>query len=179
MKPAAWTDERVEQLKKLWETGLSASQIAAELGGYITRNAVIGKIGRLGLSGRVPGTKPGTVRTPRIPRDRMVKVRRAPSRVSVALAQAVAIEADADLQRGAEVIPFTQRCTLLDLTETNCHWPVGEPFAADFHFCGGKSLDGVPYCGPHMRMAYQPSSARSRQNPKPMHLRRGGSDAWR
>ena len=46
-----WTDERVELLKKLWSDGLSASQIAAELGG-ITRNAVIGKVHRLGLSGR-------------------------------------------------------------------------------------------------------------------------------
>ena len=47
----SWTDERVELLKKLWSDGLSASQIAAELGG-ITRNAVIGKVHRLGLSGR-------------------------------------------------------------------------------------------------------------------------------
>src|SRR6478609_3569038 len=46
-----WTDERVERLKKLWADGLSASQIAGELGG-ITRNAVIGKVHRLGLSGR-------------------------------------------------------------------------------------------------------------------------------
>ncbi len=47
----AWTDERVELLKKLWSDGLSASQIAAELGN-VTRNAVIGKVHRLGLSGR-------------------------------------------------------------------------------------------------------------------------------
>jgi GcrA cell cycle regulator len=47
----SWTDERVELLRKLWSDGLSASQIAAELGG-ITRNAVIGKVHRLGLSGR-------------------------------------------------------------------------------------------------------------------------------
>src|SRR5918999_5304444 len=50
-RPMNWTDERVELLKKLWADGLSASQIAAELGG-ITRNAVIGKVHRLGLSGR-------------------------------------------------------------------------------------------------------------------------------
>ena len=50
-KTMMWTDERVELLKKLWADGLSASQIAAELGG-ITRNAVIGKVHRLGLSGR-------------------------------------------------------------------------------------------------------------------------------
>ena len=48
----SWTDERVELLKKLWNQGLSASQIAAELGGGVTRNAVIGKVHRLGLSGR-------------------------------------------------------------------------------------------------------------------------------
>ncbi len=46
-----WTDERVELLKRLWGEGLSASQIAAEIGG-VTRNAVIGKVHRLGLSGR-------------------------------------------------------------------------------------------------------------------------------
>ncbi len=51
MTVMSWTDDRVEQLKKLWEAGLSASQIAAELGN-ITRNAVIGKVHRLGLSGR-------------------------------------------------------------------------------------------------------------------------------
>lgn len=51
----SWTDERVETLKKMWAEGQSASQIAKELGG-VTRNAVIGKVHRLGLSNRVgPG----------------------------------------------------------------------------------------------------------------------------
>ena len=48
-----WSEERVELLRKLWEDGLSASRIAAELAGGVTRNAVIGKVHRLGLSGRV------------------------------------------------------------------------------------------------------------------------------
>lgn len=47
----SWTDERVETLKRMWGEGLSASQIAKELGG-VTRNAVIGKVHRLGLSNR-------------------------------------------------------------------------------------------------------------------------------
>ena len=51
MTVLTWSDDRVEQLKKLWEGGLSASQIAGELGN-VTRNAVIGKVHRLGLSGR-------------------------------------------------------------------------------------------------------------------------------
>src|SRR5437764_15455521 len=52
-----WTDERVETLKKLWLDGLSASQIAKHLGG-VTRNAVIGKVHRLGLSGRAAPSQP-------------------------------------------------------------------------------------------------------------------------
>ena len=53
----SWTDERVETLKKMWAEGQSASQIAKELGG-VARNAVIGKVHRLGLSNRVgPGGK--------------------------------------------------------------------------------------------------------------------------
>ncbi|MEQ1930103.1 MAG: GcrA family cell cycle regulator, partial [Parvularculaceae bacterium] len=47
----AWNDERVELLKKYWAEGLSASQIASKMGG-VTRTAVIGKVHRLGLSGR-------------------------------------------------------------------------------------------------------------------------------
>jgi GcrA cell cycle regulator len=54
-----WTDERVETLSKLWGEGLSASQIASALGGGVTRNAVIGKVHRLGLSGRARRARPG------------------------------------------------------------------------------------------------------------------------
>lgn len=58
----SWTDERVETLKKMWAEGQSASQIAKELGG-VTRNAVIGKVHRLGLSNRATGA-PGKEETP-------------------------------------------------------------------------------------------------------------------
>ena len=54
----SWTDERVERLKQMWGEGLSASQIAKELGG-VTRNAVIGKVHRLGLSNRAGATGAG------------------------------------------------------------------------------------------------------------------------
>ena len=69
MTVLTWSDERVEQLKKLWEGGLSASQIAAELGN-VTRNAVIGKVHRLGLSGRAAPSHPSrtTFKAPRPPR---------------------------------------------------------------------------------------------------------------
>ena len=54
----SWNDERVETLKKLWSEGFSASQIAAQLGG-VTRNAVIGKVHRLGLAARAKSSSPG------------------------------------------------------------------------------------------------------------------------
>jgi GcrA cell cycle regulator len=56
-----WTEERVGTLKKLWLDGLSASQIAKQLGG-VTRNAVIGKVHRLGLSGRAAPSQPSRPR---------------------------------------------------------------------------------------------------------------------
>jgi len=56
----SWTEERVEKLKQLWSEGLSASQIATQLGG-VSRNAVIGKVHRLSLPGR---TKSGGTAAP-------------------------------------------------------------------------------------------------------------------
>src|ERR1700759_2284152 len=78
-----WTDERVELLKKLWTDGLSASQIAAELGG-IPGNGVIGKVHRLALSG---GAKSPPSSAPRVrkPRTHMMRVPRPSMRGNTAL----------------------------------------------------------------------------------------------
>jgi len=62
----SWTDERIETLKKMWDSGMTATQIAEELGG-VSRNAVIGKAHRLGLPARPSPVKPNEARseTPR------------------------------------------------------------------------------------------------------------------
>src|SRR5690348_1076323 len=108
-----WTDERVELLKKLWTDGLSASQIAAELGG-ITRNAVIGKVHRLGLSGRAKSPTSAAPR-PRKPRSsgHMMRVPRASMRGNTALAYDYEAEPEPELIE----IPEGQRKTLLQLNE--------------------------------------------------------------
>ena len=62
----SWTDERVESLKKFWQEGLSASQIASRIGG-VTRNAVIGKVHRLGLAGRATTSRMKSHRPRRTP----------------------------------------------------------------------------------------------------------------
>src|SRR5215471_15563844 len=67
MTQANWSDDRVEQLKTLWTEGLSASQIARALGG-VTRNAVIGKVHRLGLAGRASPSRSDRPRLPMAPK---------------------------------------------------------------------------------------------------------------
>ena len=123
----SWTDERVELLKKLWSDGLSASQIAAELGG-ITRNAVIGKVHRLGLSGRA---KSASSSAPRQRKTRssshILRMTRASVRGNTALAHAYEIEAEATPELMENIIPIGQRRTILELTEQTCRWPIGDP----------------------------------------------------
>jgi len=167
----SWTDERVESLKKLWSDGLSASQIAAELGG-ITRNAVIGKVHRLGLSGRAKAPSSATPR-PRKPRttSHMFRSMRPATRGNTALAtHAVAayeMEIEPEPEPIENIIPIGQRCSILELTDDKCHWPIGDPGQPDFFFCGGNASAGLPYCAYHARVAYQPANDRRRDR-RPM-----------
>lgn len=167
----SWTEERVELLRKLWNDGLSASQVAAELGSGVTRNAVIGKIHRLGLAERA--------KAPSAPRPRAAKPPRQPSQTrshgpsgmggvmgNVALAFAPRMHMAAPAPRLAEeevVVPISERVTLMELREAMCRWPLGDPTTAEFRFCGAKSPVGAgPYCGYHARVAYQPAQDRRR-----------------
>ena len=158
----SWTDERVELLKKLWTDGLSASQIAAELGG-ITRNAVIGKVHRLGLSGRAKSPS-STAPRPRKTRTHahMLRVARPAIRGNTALAQAFEYEVEVEAELVDNIIPIGQRRNLLELTEETCRWPIGDPGSADFFFCGGQTVTALPYCSYHSRIAYQPAGDRRR-----------------
>ena len=118
-----WTDERVELLKKLWADGLSASQIAGELGG-MTRNAVIGKVHRLGLSGRAKAPSSSRAAPAQAARALQCSARRGPTmRGNTALAIAPAYDyepgAGARSCRSRTVIPIGQRCTLIELTRAS------------------------------------------------------------
>jgi GcrA cell cycle regulator len=160
----SWTDERVELLKKLWSEGLSASQIAGRLGS-VTRNAVIGKVHRLGLSGRATTSRMKTHR----PRARMANAKRsAKPRFAVAGNPAVrglfAGEGEAYVPPAEElVIPLAERKTIQTLTECSCRWPIGDPQMADFHFCGKTKVPLLPYCEHHARRAFQPAVPRRRE----------------
>ena len=166
---ATWTDERVETLKKLWGEGLSASQIATEIGGGITRNAVIGKVHRLGLSGRGKAKAPPPAR----PKAKAVPAPSAPApaprpaAIVTPLPPALAVEAapePAPVAVADEVgLPLSERVTIMDLRESMCRWPMGDPTKPEFRFCGARSITGLPYCTHHARVAYQPVADRKRE----------------
>src|SRR5215211_5287429 len=161
---ATWTDERVELLKKLWSDGLSASQIAAEIGS-VTRNAVIGKIHRLGLSGRgktkaaAPQRGRKASRAPSAPTS--VPQPSTPNPVPVAPTP-ISIESAPLATFDDVVVPISERVTIMELRESMCRWPMGDPTKPEFRFCGARSVTGLPYCTHHARIAYQPVADRKR-----------------
>ena len=141
----SWTDERVEQLKQLWSEGLSASQIARQLGG-VTRNAVIGKVHRLGLAGRA---------TPaRAERPRMQVARRTARPRPAPVIQSPIIERDPIVDEHG------RKTTVLTINDRMCKWPIGDPAMNDFHFCGHPPKGGSPYCDAHCVKAFQPAQNR-------------------
>jgi GcrA cell cycle regulator len=165
----SWNDERVELLKKLWSDGLSASQIAAELGG-VTRNAVIGKVHRLGLSGRAKAPSSMAPRPRAKPAPSMRPINRTVSHAPMSRGNtALAPQMRADVQYMPEqrpqeevVVPMSRRVQIMELREAMCKWPIGDPTHADFVFCGADCDFGTPYCTHHSSIAYQPSAERRR-----------------
>lgn len=159
----SWTDDRVDTLRKLWTEGLSASQIAAELGG-VTRNAVIGKVHRLGLSGRAKGSNQSGGGRRKKPTTRTGGYTKAQKPNGAAGAKKN--ENGAAPVRPAPIVdlpePKPMMLNLLQLTDNTCKYPIGDPQEEAFGFCGAKSRDGDPYCEYHCRLTYQPAADRRR-----------------
>ncbi len=180
----SWTDERVELLKKMWGEGQSASQIAKELGG-VTRNAVIGKVHRLGLSNRATTTTKSDTKAKAAPKAE-VRPKPAPKPAEPA-AKSEAPPAPKPISPRKQIIPAGQplppqpsaneispealakvsaiekkakKLSLMELTERTCKWPVGDPATEDFWFCGLPVQQGKPYCEAHVGVAFQPMSSR-------------------
>ena len=148
----SWNDERVNTLKKLWAEGHSASQIAKQLGG-VTRNAVIGKVHRLGLSGRATPSKPQrtTFKAPR-PARAAVAAPSAPRRIAEPVSASQPVPPTP--VRYVDERPGT--ATVLTLGAHMCKWPIGDPSLDNFTFCGRRSEETGPYCHEHASIAYQP-----------------------
>lgn len=170
---AGWTEDRVSALKKLWLEGQSASQIAKALGGGVTRNAVIGKVHRLGLSGRAAPSQPTrTTFRPTRPRPAAAapKAPAAPRRIEAAQPRpATTPQPPQPLPPREPDLPGT--ATVMTLGAHMCKWPIGDPTSADFSFCGRRASEGV-YCVEHAKVAYQPQVKKNSASELARSLRR-------
>lgn len=149
---ATWTPERLVALQQGLADGLSCARIARLIG--VSRNAVIGKINRLGLArGRTPTV---TMQRAVAPRGaRLAEQREAPPRPRAPTQRQIlrivrAEPIEAPLAAGAEA------CSLVDLAPGQCRWPMGD--GATLTFCGRARLGSLSYCGGHARLAYRPAA---------------------
>lgn len=169
-----WTEERIDLLKQMWADGYSGNIIASRLGG-VTRNAVIGKVHRLGLSGRAATSRKSIHFQSNKRPMRKLRQLHAPSTTAAynraaidrAIIEREAFRALPDLE-----IPIAERRTLLvkddkgrlcandAMDASACRWPFGDPQSPDFHFCNGKATLGLPYCDFHAKRAYNPVDTR-------------------
>lgn len=146
--PSGWTDERTEALKGMWAKGLSASEIARELGG-VTRNAVCGKIDRLGLSGRKEAAIGARIS------EKRRQVRSAATAVVPNIIRRITAAQVSDAVPIDDLaIPEAQRRSILSVRERECRWPVNHPGDPDFFLCGAPTAIGQPYCAGHLRRAW-------------------------
>jgi len=146
-----WSDERIEALTKLWREGLSASQVARQLGG-VSRSAVIGKVHRLGIAGRETPTRPPT------------SVGRPASRTRASAGGVRRPSGPPAPRRSGPLLRVVfdapPTATIHTLTPHGCRWPIGEPDEPSFGFCGRLRTGAGSYCAGHAPMA-----VRSRETP--------------
>jgi GcrA cell cycle regulator len=144
-----WTTERVEALKIHFQAGLSCREIAAEIG--VSRNAVIGKISRLNLV----RDKGGVIRTGKKEPAASPRSRGAQKLRQILLKS---FPPRPEARAAEEPIHNGHTCSLFELSNETCRWPISTPGQQDFCFCGNRPIEGLPYCAGHSRLAYRVSA---------------------
>lgn len=171
----AWTDEMVEDLKKMWKEGLTTGEIGKRLN--VSKNSIVGKVHRLGLSGRpspikkkddepvapkAPKAKPAKAKAESKPAEKKALSPAKETAVTSKPAETVAEEK----KKAVSFHPMPAKegvhrnghhhhnLSLTELDNHTCRWPVGDPKDANFHFCGKKVRLGQTYCEEHSSVAY-------------------------
>ena len=169
-----WDEARTGELRRLWNEGRSAGQIAEHLSGpgrTVTRNTICGKLHRLGLSraSAPPDEPPAPVvravppkaarPEPDMPAEPVLAATPAPvDEAPPPAPDRAAAPVPADVRA---VVPPLRKVTIQELKADMCRWPLGDPSTEDFRYCGNGSLAGRPYCAHHAVMAYEPPRQRS------------------
>ncbi len=142
----SWTEEREQKLRKLWEKGYTASQIAEMLGGDTTRNAVIGKAHRLKLAARVASKQSKSPKK----QDEASNLNREERYISrKSKFKSMLLDKNFEVENPKK---------LEELSDKNCRWPIGHPDEENFYFCGRNPVEGSSYCKLHVLYAFQPKN---------------------
>ena len=132
----AWTEQMVEDLRKMWKEGLTTGEIGKRLG--VSKNSIVGKVHRLGLSSKAE----------KITSDESNKKAEA---VKESKKEehfiSTKIESKPQVRKDGKVM-------LTSLDNHTCRWPIGDPKDENFHFCGKKVRLGQTYCEEHAALAY-------------------------
>ena len=143
----SWSAATIAKLRLLFERGLSTAEIGKRLG--FTKNAIVGKINRLGLNTKV------TVKSEK----KKAAAKKSPAKKSVKGAKSPK-QSKSDQRTSAESRHKIERviqhsAALMSLRPDQCRWPIGDPDSDNFKFCGEKCFVGKPYCFEHCKLAYQ------------------------
>ena len=137
----SWNQQKVEDLKKLWNEGVATSRIGEQLG--FTKNAVIGKAFRLGLERRQNSRKK-TSNTASFATTNLYREASTPSS---------SITTKRDPVRRREKFSF-KKSIVGTGSFKSCQWPIGDPLKEGFHYCGCQNIPTKPYCIEHYKKAY-------------------------
>lgn len=162
-----WTADQKATVKQLWSDGLSATQIAAEIGCGCTRNAAIGIVHRMKIHEASPNSnlRAHAEGLGHPPRPRSKNPNRGPAAFKGGAPMVPQPEPLPEPVMSDLDIPFEQRKSFLDLTDATCRWPVGDVGTEGFFFCGGRSVEGFPYCISHVRRGYAGFGSHSQRRP--------------
>lgn len=162
----AWTDEMVDQLRAMWKEGLTTGEIGKRLG--VSKNSIVGKVHRLGLSGRpspIKKKEDSEVETEisakpakEAAKEKTVKEKNEPKPVKIEknAAKEPAAQPKTETKSEVQTVPHHHngKTGLTDLDNHTCRWPLGDPKDENFHFCGKKVRIGQTYCDEHANIAY-------------------------
>ncbi len=175
-----WTDKKIEKLKMLWEKGIPTAEIGKRLD--FSKNAIVGKVHRLGLSNRNSPIKTTGPVLEKTKKTTVKKVQEEKSSISkktkVLPSKSTHKEVENKHEIKAKSSPKNESqknidnlkqskkavqegVSLMELASDRCCWPIDDPNSGEFHFCGRKVFKNKPYCLEHCAMAYTTSSSKS------------------
>lgn len=144
-----WSDDLIARLEKLWSAGKSAGEIAAILG-HVSRNAVIGKVHRLGLTraNQAIAKSPAATKVKLPSRNAgavIQHLRRAPPKIKP---EPYVVATPVDIA--------PRMLSVLEFTDRTCKFGIGDVGEPGFGFCGHETAPGKPYCAGHCKVAFVP-----------------------